>query len=130
MSALTNNAQPLRRSNVSNSTMSLSSPNKDVDSNMKNGKNHSSDNDSDEDDTTKTTEETSESEEEMSEGSSQIKPSSENQSSYYEDEDDKAVQVRSVKEVARKRADASAVSGKRAPVPQVRFSKLVSHIKK
>lgn len=129
MSALTNSAQP-RRSNISNSTMSLSSPNRDIDSNMRNGKNHSSDNNSDEDDTTKTTDETSESEEEISEGSSQIKHSSENQSSYYEDEDVRAVQDRSTKEVAKKRADAIAVSGKRAPVPQVRFSKLVSHIKK
>lgn len=125
LSALTNNSQPLKRSNMSNSTMSLSSPNKDNDSNVKIGKKHLRENDSDEyDDTTKTSEETSESEEEISARSSQTKQSS----SSYEDDDDEAVQVHSIKEIARKKADT--IAGKRAaPVPQVRFSKQVSHSK-
>lgn len=128
LSALTNNSQPLKRSNLSNSTMSLSSPNKDSDSNIKNGKMHSSDNESDDDDeTSKTSEETTESEEELSSGSSQTKQSS---SFHEEDDDDEAVRVHSINEIAKKKANRIAVPGKRAaPVPQVRFSKQISHSK-
>lgn len=116
-----------KRTNLSNSTMSLSSPNKDLESNVRNGKHRSSDNESD---ATKSSEGTSESDEELSGESSETKPSSENQSSYY-DEDDDAVQVRSIKETLKKKTRSNGESGERAaPVPQVRFSKLVSHMKK
>lgn len=120
----------MKRTNLSNSTMSLSSPNKDLESNVRNGKHRSSDNESDEDDATKSSEGISESDEELSGESSETKPSSENPSSYY-DEDDDAVQVRSIKETLKKKTRSNGESGERAaPVPQVRFSKLVSHMKK
>lgn len=124
LSALANDSQPLKRSSISNSTISLSSPNKDINANGKNDKNHSrvSESDDEDEEYTKSTEETTEeSDEEESKGSSQTKQSSENHSS------DNAVQVRPITAMSKKKAE----PGKRtAPVPQVRFSKLVNHMKK
>lgn len=127
LSALASNPQqPLKRTNLSNSTMSLSSPNK----NNHNMNGATSNSNSDSEETSKSTEETSESEEEQSGGSSQTKQSSENKTSYSEDDDD-AVEVHPIKSMAKKKVDVTSEGDKRlAPVPQVRFSKLVSHMKK
>lgn len=132
LSALASQPQPLKRNAMSNSTMSLSSPNKDINSN---GKNQLADSESDDDESFKSTEESSESDEEESKCSSQTKQSSENQSSYldddYDDDDDDAVRVHRIKSTAKKQNEADLETGKRsAPVPQVRFSKLVNHMKK
>lgn len=130
MSALATNSQPLKRTSLSNSTMSLSSPNK-------NGKNlsidsESEDDDEEEEDSIKSTEESTESDDEDSRDSSLTKPSTHNASSIYDDDDDDdAVEIRPIKELAKKKAGAKPQLEKRAaPVPQVRFSKLVSHMKK
>lgn len=127
MSALANNKQNMKRTNLSNSTMSLSSPNKDIDSNVRNDRNRLSESESDDDETVRTTEETSESEEEQSEESSLTKPSTENHSSSYEDDDDDKVRVHSIKEAIKKKPKANLE--RTAPTPHVRFSKLVGHIK-
>lgn len=128
MNALaTNNHVPrLKRSNLSKSTMSLSSPSKEIiESHARNGKIASSgseSNDDDDDTVTKTSEETSDSEAAHSDGSSQTKQSSSHGT------DDDSVQIRQLK-------DASSIKPqpeprkRTAPTPQVRFSKLVSHIK-
>lgn len=135
MSALaTGNPQPLKRTSLSNSTMSLSSPNKDL--HLKGGRNRSSDSESEDDEeeeeeSIKSTEETTESEDEESRDSSLTKPSTINASSVYEDDDDDAVQVRPIKSLAKKNTGTKPHPEKRAaPVPQVRFSKLVGHMKK
>lgn len=127
MSALATNPQPLKRTSLSNSTMSLSSPNK-------NGKNRSSESESEDDDeeeeeSIKSTEESTESDEEDSRDSSLTKPSTHNASSIYDDDD--AVEIHPIKTLTKKKAGAKPQPEKRAaPVPQVRFSKLVSHMKK
>lgn len=123
LSALANNSQPLKRSNLSNSTMSLNSPNKDVKVNSKIDS-ESEEEEDEEESITKSTEETSESEEESMD-TSQTKQSSENQSSYIDD--DEAVQIRPISAISRKKAENEK---RNAPVPQVRFSKLVNHMKK
>lgn len=113
---------------MSNSTMSLSSPNKDSDEKQNNNIHQTSDTESNEDDTTKTTDKSSESEEDDSDDSSDTKLSSENQSSYY-DEDNDVVQVRSIKEIPMKKSEPIIGTNKRTgPVPQVRFSKLVNQM--
>lgn len=133
LSALASQPQPLKRNTMSNSTMSLSSPNKDINSI---GRNQSADSESDDDESSKSTEESSESDEEESKCSGQTKQSSENQSSYLDDDDDDddeddAVRVHQIKSTAKKHNDTALGAGKRsAPVPQVRFSKLANHMKK
>lgn len=135
MSALANNSQQLKRANLSNSTMSLNSPSKDAISKGRNrmNKSESEEEDEDEEETTKSTGQSSESDdEEESMGSSQTKQSTENQSSYLdEDDDDNAVQVRPITGLTKRKPDNKPEPQKRgAPVPQVRFSKLVNHMKK
>lgn len=127
MSALANNPQPLKRSTMANSTMSLTSPNKDMKINSKVDRDHSSVSESgdEEESVTKSTEETSESEEDESMDSSQTKHSSENRSSYMDDDD--AVQIRPISAISKKKAE---TEKRNAPVPQVRFSKLINHMKK
>lgn len=133
MSSLaTNNHVPrLKRANLSKSTMSLTSPNKDIiESHARNGKipssgSESNDNDDDNDDTvTKTSEETSESEATHSDVSSQTKQSSGHCT------DDDSVQIRQIKDAPPIKPKPNPEPRKRTtPTPQVRFSKLVSHIK-
>lgn len=118
--------------------MSLDSPNKDAslrDRNKVNGLESEEEDDEDEEDeeTTKSTEGSSDSDdEEESRSSGQTKQSTENQSSHLEDEDDdNAVQVRTIAEISKKKPETKPEPMKRgAPVPQVRFSKLVNHMKK
>lgn len=110
--------------------MSLSSPSKGI-SSVDIGRNHSSDSQSDDDDATKSTEESSESEEEYSDGSSLNKTSSENQSGYYEQRNDDGIKARSTKGASKKMTATYLEPEKRAaPVPQVRFSKLLTNMKK
>lgn len=138
MSALATKSQPLKRGSLSNSTMSLSSPNKDM--NLKDRGNRSSDSESEEEEedddeeeeeSLKSSEETTESEDEDSRDSSMTKPSTVNASSVNDDDDDDAVEIRPIKTAAKKKVGIKPQPEKRAaPVPQVRFSKLVSHMKK
>ena len=126
-----NNTNRLKRTNLSKSTTSLNSPNRDiVESHARNGKkpmsgSESNDDDDDDDDTmTKTSEETSESEAAQSDRSSQTKQSSSHCT------DDDSVQIRQLKDFPPKKSQLNPEPRKRtAPTPQVRFSKLVSHIK-
>lgn len=124
------NAHRLKRTNLSKSSMALSSPNKDiVESHLRNGKrpqSASESNDEDDDDTvTKTSEElSSECESTHSDGSSQTKQSSSHCT------DDDSVQIRQLKDDTSMKCQPNPEPRKRtAPTPQVRFSKLVSHIK-
>lgn len=138
MSALTNTSKYDRLSNnLSNSTMSLNSPNRDINSNVKNRSSEESESDDDEDEededaSSKTTEETTESE--VSRDTKDTKQSTKNQSSSF-CEDDEAVEIRPVKAIPRKRSGLKPEPEKRnvpeqRPVPQVRFSKLINHMKK
>lgn len=136
MSALTNNLQQLKRTTMSNSSMSLDSPNKDRSSRDTNKvsdleSEDEDDEDEDEEETTKSTEGSSNSDDEdESKSSSQTKQSTKNQSLDDED-DDNAVQVRPIAGISKKKPDIKPELQKRgAPVPQVRFSKLVNHMKK
>lgn len=131
MSSLaTNNiAQRLKRTNLSKSTTSLSSPSKDIiESHARNGKmpssgSESNDEDDDIDDTvTKTSEESSDSEAAHSDVSSQTKASSSHCT------DDDSVQIRRLKEPPSIRPQPEPRK-RTAPTPQVRFSKIVNHIK-
>lgn len=123
-----NHVHRLKRANLSKSTMSLSSPNKDIiESHARNGKIPSSgseSNDNDDDTVTKTSEEASESEATHSDASSQTKQSSSHCT------DDDSVQIRQLKDAPPIKSQPNPEPRKRtAPTPQVRFSKLVSHIK-
>lgn len=134
MSALATKPQPLKRTSLSNSTMSLSSPNKD----FKDRGHRSSDSESEEEDdeeeeeeeeeSLKSSDETTGSEDE---DSSMTKPSTVNASSVNDDDDDDddAVELRPIKTAAKKKVDIKPQTERAAPVPQVRFSKLVSHMK-
>lgn len=129
MSALANDSQKLKRTNMSSSTMSLDSPNKDAIIGGRNRLNESEsegEEDDDEEETTKSQTSDSDDEEE-SIGSSQTK-----QSSFLdEDDDDNAVQVRPIAGITKQKPDNKPEPQKRGvPVPQVRFSKLVNHMKK
>lgn len=128
MNSLTtnNSAHQLKRTNLSKSTVSLSSPT--VESYARNGKmplsgSESNDDDDDDNDTvTKTSDETSESEAAHSDRSSQTKQSSSHGT------DDDSVQIRQLKEAPPIKSQPNPEPRKRtAPTPQVRFSKLVSH---
>lgn len=137
MSALTNSSslQPLKRTTMSNSSMSLDSPKKDIISRNKKTVSdlESEEEDEEDEETSKSTDNSSDSDdEEESKSSSQTKQSTENQSSHLEDEDDdNAVQVRPMAGISKKKLEAKPEPLKRgAPVPQVRFSKLVNHMKK
>lgn len=126
MSALAtnnNNVHRLKRSNLSKSTTSLSSPNKDImESHARNGKVPSSGSESNDDDdvddtVTKTSQESSDSEAAHSDESSQTKQSS-----------DDSVQIRQMKEPSSIRPQPEPRK-RTVPTPQVRFSKIVNHIK-
>lgn len=130
--ATNNNTQRLKRTNRSKSTLALTSPNRNIiETHMRNGKLPSSGSESNDDDTiTKTSDETSESEENQSDASGQTKQSSENRSSCCTDDD--SVQIRPLKEEdvsPRKSAPHPEPRKRTIPTPQVRFSKVVSHIK-
>lgn len=122
--ATNNNVNRLKRNNISKSTLSLSSPTKDIiESHARNGKIQSSGSESNDDDdetVTKTSEEMSDSEAAHSDGSSQTKESS--------GTDDDSVQIRQLKEAPSIKPQPEPRK-RTAPTPQVRFSKLVSHIK-
>lgn len=130
MSALAtnNNAHRLKRSNLSKSTTSLSSPSKDIiESHVRNGKMPSSGSESNDDDdiddtVTKTSEESSDSEVAHSDESSQTKQSSSHGT------DDDSVQIRQMKEPLSMRPQPEPRK-RTVPTPQVRFSKIVNHIK-
>lgn len=124
--AASNNAHRLKRTHLSKSSMSLNSPTRDIaESHVRNVKmpmSASESNDDDDDDTvTKTSEETSsDSEAAHSDGSSQTKQSS----------SDDSVQIRQLNDESSIKFQPNPEPRKRtAPTPQVRFSKLVSHIK-
>lgn len=108
--------------------MALNSPNKDIsETHVRNGKlpQSASDDDDDDDTITKTTEETSsETESTHSDMSSQIKHSSGHST------DNDSVQIRQLNDEPTMKSQPNPEPKKRtAPTPQVRFSKLVSHIK-
>ncbi|XP_031619179.1 protein FAM92A-like [Contarinia nasturtii] len=146
MSALTKTTKYDKlTTNLSNSTMSLNSPNKDIHSNLKKDTHQSSEDselddeeeeEEDEDVSSKSTEETTESE--VSRDTKDTRCSTENQSSSVCVDDNDDVQIRPVKAIPRKRSGQDkaepekerSVPEQPRPVPQVRFSKMINHMKK
>lgn len=135
MSALACNLdKPLKRNTLSNSAMSLNSPNNRIKSTLRNGMHKSIDGETGEEDededeeeeegeSIESTEVTTESDEELS---SQTRESSELQSSMNGDDDD-AAKVRPMKTLTMKKPEPEK---RTVPVPQIRFSKLLNNTKK